>query len=113
MAIGEAQALAGELVEMGSGDFGRAVATEVAIADVIAVDDDHIGLVLGCCREEAEGSCAEEELEQSHGDRRYVGFWPSLSRLEKCPCQESNLDLTFRKRLFYPLNYRGVTSEQR
>ena len=57
MAIGEAQTLAGELVQMRGGDLLGAVAAEIAPADVIAVDDDHVGLVLGLSGKEAEGGC--------------------------------------------------------
>ena len=45
--IGEAHALAGHAVEVGRADARMAVATQVAVAQVVGQDDDQVGQLLG------------------------------------------------------------------
>jgi hypothetical protein len=50
MGIGKAHALASEPVQIGRLDLGRAVAAEVTPTDIVAEDDDDIGVVGGAAR---------------------------------------------------------------
>ena len=44
VSIGEANTLAGELVQIGGGDFGFRILTgQIAVAHVVGVDDDDVG----------------------------------------------------------------------
>jgi hypothetical protein len=47
VAVCEAEAAAGEFIEVGSFEGGGAVTTEVAVADIIGKDEDDVG-ALGC-----------------------------------------------------------------
>ena len=56
MSVGEPEAGCGELVAVGCQDFLRAVATQVAIADVIGIEEDDVGFLRGECRVGSERS---------------------------------------------------------
>ncbi len=47
MGVGEASAFLGEAIDVGGADFGGTVAGEVAVAEVIGVDEDDVGFVCG------------------------------------------------------------------
>ena len=48
MCIGEDTALRGEAVDVGGLYFGGAVAAYIAVAEVVDVNDDYIGLFVRC-----------------------------------------------------------------
>ena len=64
--VGEAQPLRGEPVHVGRLDFGRAVATEVAVADVIGQDEHDVGLARRLPR--IGGDQYERQSPRQHGD---------------------------------------------
>ena len=67
MAVGEADPGGGEFVEIRRRDHLRAIATEVAVADVVAVDNDDVGFFNRSeGAEESECENSEDELEAIH-----------------------------------------------
>ena len=69
MHVGEADAGGCEAVEVRSADARSAVAAEVAVADVVGIDEHDIG----ACREEGEG-CSDECGEEGHVLRTIVSL---------------------------------------
>ena len=49
MGVGEATASGGEAIDVGGFEFGRAVAAEVAVAEVVSEDDDDVGSLRAKC----------------------------------------------------------------
>ena len=68
--LGEFHTLCSELVEVGGGDDLGAVGAEVAVADIVAVDDDDVGFFGG----EAEGGREGEGREEEGGEFVVHGF---------------------------------------
>lgn len=55
------------------------------------------------------GNCGSRPPPDSILSRRMVSQWGGWVHGERwCPQEESNLQLRFRKPLFYPLNYEGL-----
>ena len=68
MPIGEAQATGRESIDIRCWNQFGAIGTDVRIADIIAIDDNHVGL-------DCEGGCGEEKQEYQkvrHGARLWM-----------------------------------------
>ena len=77
VSVGKTESFAGELVDVGCGDFGLVVvATEVAVAEVVGEDEEDVGEAVGLCLDW--GFAGEEQKErQQGGDCR--GQCPSMA----------------------------------
>ena len=75
MPISEAQSLPGHLVDKGSGDPGGPVDPHIAVTDIIAVDDNHIGLLRTLEQRDEQGDNGKSDKLHLH-----TRFWEELPR---------------------------------
>ena len=84
MSVGEAASVFGELIERGGLHQRRAVAAEIAVADVIGEDEDNVRLFGSG---ERRGECKErrgEEGADSHWAESYTGYWSWRVSCQPC-----------------------------